>query len=98
MVQSKALLELEQSEATWAGSKAVRLRRLAQGGFAVPAGLAIGADAYQRFVEETAVLTSIWLMISRKRFEDSHLRVERTMLQSLDIRLLDTYVPGQESR
>ncbi|MBN1611859.1 MAG: hypothetical protein JW940_34830 [Polyangiaceae bacterium] len=67
MVQSKALLELEQSDAAWAGSKAMRLGRLGQGGFAVPAGLAIGADAYRRFVEETAILTSIQLMMHRKR-------------------------------
>jgi phosphoenolpyruvate synthase/pyruvate phosphate dikinase len=36
----------------------------------VPAGLAIGADAYHRFVESTGLLRSIQLLLHRKKFDD----------------------------
>jgi pyruvate,water dikinase len=70
MIQTKPLLELGADDASWAGSKAVRLGQLGRAGFSVPAGLAIGAEAYQRFVESTGLLTSIQLMLHRKKFED----------------------------
>ncbi|MDJ0764119.1 MAG: PEP/pyruvate-binding domain-containing protein [Myxococcota bacterium] len=70
MIQTKPLLELEEQDATWAGFKAVRLGQLGQAGFTVPAGIAIGAEAYRCFVESTGLLKAIQLMLHRKKFED----------------------------
>ncbi len=70
MIQTRPLLELVEKDAAWAGSKAARLGQLRRAGFSVPAGLAIGADAYRRFVEATGLLKSIQLLLHRKKFED----------------------------
>jgi pyruvate,water dikinase len=70
VIRTKLLLELGEDDAAWAGSKAVRLGQLGRAGFSVPPGLAIGADAYWRFVESTGLFKSVQLMLHRKKFED----------------------------
>jgi pyruvate,water dikinase len=70
VIRTKPLRDLLEDDAAWAGSKAARLGQLGRAGFSVPAGLAIGADAYHRFVESTGLLRSIQLLLHRKTFED----------------------------
>ena len=70
MVRIRPLLDLTEADVSWAGSKAMRLGRLARAGFSVPAGVAIGAEAYQQFAETTGVNSSIQLLLHRKKFED----------------------------